>query len=306
MDSMPSGNQQKTDDRNEKIYRITIFSLVGVIAVLTFFLITSRKSLKEVTLDRSFTEQLNIELQTELDSVLFEYNTMKLEYDSILTDKDSIIQASAKEIQQLIARQADYNRIRRQLNGLREVTQSYVKEIDSLVTVNQVLKAENVQIKEEIRQVQARTTALAQDKEELESKVEVASTVRAYQIGAAAVRLRTRDREEETDRASRAERIRLCFTLAENPIAPQGNMNVYMRIAEPNNNILRLGDSDAYAFVHGQDTLQYSVAGRVNYQNKELSTCLYWERTSEFAPGSYLISLYTDDIKLGETSIVLR
>jgi hypothetical protein len=306
MDNMSTGSSQSPDDRNVKIYRITILALIGIIAVLTFFLITSRKSLKDVTFDRAFTEQLNVELQMELDSVLLEYNNIKLEYDSILTDKDSIIQASAKEIQQLIARQADYNRIRRQLNGLREVTQSYVKEIDSLVTVNQVLKEENVQIREEIRQVQARTVVLSQDKDALTSKVEAASTIRAYQLTAAAVRFRSRDREEETDRANRAERIRVCFTLAENPIAPMGDMNVYIRIAEPSSNILRISDSDDFSFVNEQEILQFSVAGVVNYQNKDITSCLYWERTKEFVPGTYTISLYSDDIKLGETSLSLR
>lgn len=306
MEMMSTSNQQGSDDRNGKIYRITIIVLVGVIALLTFFLITSRRSLKEVTFDRAFTEQLNMELQEELDSVLLEYNLVKLEYDSVLLEKDSIIQASAREIQQLIARQADYNRIRRQLNGLREITQNYVKEIDSLVTVNQVLRAENVQIREEIQQVRARTTALAQDKEMLEEKVEVASSLRAFQINAVAIRIRARDREEETDRAGRAERIRVCYTLAENPIAPQGYYNVYIRIAAPDGQIFRIADTDAYAFKHGQDTLQFSLADRVNYQNVDVTSCIYWDRMAEFEPGLYLISLYSDDLRLGETSVLLR
>lgn len=306
MDTMSTANQTGSDDRNGKIYRITILVLVVMIALLTFFLITSRRSLKEVTLDREYTEQLNTQLQMELDSVLEEYNLVKLEYDSILLDKDSIIQASAREIQQLIARQADYNRIRRQLNGLREITQNYVREIDSLVTVNQVLRAENVQIREEIQQVRARTTALAQDKEILTEKVEVAATMRAYQISAAAVRIRARDREEETDRAARAERIRVCYTLAENPIAETGYQNIYVRIAAPDGQIFRISDDDAYSFRYGQDTLQFSVVDRVNYQNLDISSCIYWDRIAEFEPGMYLISLYTDEIRLGETSVLLR
>jgi hypothetical protein len=306
METMTTGNQNNQDDRNAKIYRITIISLVVIIAFLTFFLITSRKSLKEVTADREFTEELNMALQAELDSVLFEYNVMKLEYDSILVDKDSIIQENAMEIQRLIARQADYNRIRRQLDGLREITQNYVREIDSLVTVNMVLKEENVQIREEIRQARVRTTALVQDKEELAGKVEVASVIRAYQLDASAVRMRSRDREEETDRAVRAERMKVCFTLAENPIAPTGYYNIYVRIAAPDGQIYRLGDTDEYSFVNEGDTLQYSVVGRINYQNRELSSCLYWDRIREFEAGQYLISLYSDDLRLGETTVTLR
>ncbi len=297
-----SGNS----NQNEKIYRITILALIGVIVLLSVFLVLSRRTLKEVRIDQAFTEEINRDLQAELDSVLAEYNMVKLEYDSILADKDSIIQANAKEIQQLIARSADYNRIRRQLNGLREITQNYVREIDSLVTVNQVLRAENVQIKEEIRQVTARSTALAQDKERLETKVELAAALRAAGISASAVRLRGRDREEETDRASRAEQIKICFTIAENPIAPRGPHTFYIRIAGPDNAILRISDSDEYAFVSGNDVLQFSVKGTVDFQGESVSKCLYWQRLGDFAPGSYLISLFSDEMKLAETSLVLR
>lgn len=297
-----SGNS----NQNEKIYRITILALIGVIVLLSVFLVLSRRTLKEVRVDQAFTEEINRDLQAELDSVLAEYNIVKLEYDSILEDKDSIIQANAKEIQQLIARSADYNRIRRQLNGLREITQNYVREIDSLVTVNQVLRAENVQIKEEIRQVTARSTALAQDKERLETKVELAAALRAAGISASAVRLRGRDREEETDRASRAEQIKICFTIAENPIAPMGPHTFYVRIAGPDNAILRISDSDEYAFVSGNDVLQFSVKGTVDFQGESVSKCLYWQRLGDFAPGSYLVSLFSDEMKLAETSLLLR
>lgn len=306
MGTTNEGGQTGYDSRNEKIYKGTILALVIAIAVLSFFLILSRKSLKETESLKAFAEEMNLELQWELDSVLAEYNMIKLEYDSILVEKDSIIQESAREIQQLIARQADYNRIRRQLNGLREVTQNYVREIDSLVTVNQVLRAENVQIREEIRQVRARTTELAQDKEVLEGKVELAATLRAYQLEATAIRLRGAGREEETDRARRAEQIKICFSIAENPIAPQGNRNIYVRIAAPSGDILRISDDDAYAFVHETDTLQYSIRGAVNYQNQEVTKCLYWQRLAEFEPGLYLISLYMDGFRLGETAVTLR
>ncbi len=303
-----TGSNQKSDKtrQNETIYRVAIVVLALAVAALGFFLITSRQTLNEVRTDRAITAALNLELQHELDSVLAEYHHAREEFDIVLEEKDSIIQTNAREIQRLITRQEDYNRIRRQLNVLREITQAYVHEIDSLHTVARVLQAENVQMRHEIQQVRQRTTELVRDKEQLEGKVEVASTLRAYQLQADAIRLRGRDREEETDRARRAEQIRLCFTLAENPIATPGPVNVYMRIAGPDNAILRISDADMYSFVHGQDTLQYSVSSQLDYQNREKSVCLYWERLAEFEPGLYNISLYTDEVKLGETAISLR
>ena len=288
------------------LYRLTILLLAVLMIVLALLWYDSRQSLREMTHEREVAEDLNRALQLELDSVLDEYHMVKLEYDSILADQDSIIQANAREIQNLIARQADYNRIRRQLNGLREITQNYVREIDSLYTENRVLKAENVQMREEIQQVRRRTTQLTQDKQVLESRVEEAATLRAYQIEATPFRLRGRDREDETDRARRAEQIRVCFLIAENPVTPPGEYNAYMRIADPAGNILRVSDDLAYSFTHQGDTLQYSVKGSFNYQNRVQNMCLTWQRIEEFTPGLYAISLYTDEFRLGETALSLR
>lgn len=292
--------------KKELIYRITIVVLGLLVVVLAVLWITGRQTLNEVIQERTAAIEQGEVLQLELDSVLDEYYKVRLEYDSILLDKDSIIQANAREIQGLIARQADYNRIRRQLNLLREVTQNYVREIDSLYTENRVLKAENVQMREEIQQVRQRTTELSRDKQVLETKVEVAATLRAHQIEPFPFRLRGRDREHETDRASRVEQIRVCFQIAENPITPPGNYNVYMRIADPTGNILRLSDDLTHAFVHQGDTLQFSVRDSFNYQNKQMGKCLTWQRIEEFIPGTYAFALYTDEFRLGEAALELR
>lgn len=300
-------NEQTSDRRgNERAYRITIVVLGLFVVLLGILWFSSRQNLKEMTVLQEESAELSRSLQMELDSVLDEYHTVKLEYDSILVEQDSIIQANAEEIRGLIARQADYYRIRRQLNLLREVTQKYVHEIDSLYTENRVLKAENVQMREEIEQVTRRTTQLTRDKQELETKVEEAATLRAYQIEVTPFRLRGRGREDETDRARRVEQIRVCFLIGENTITPPGKYNAYMRIADPDGNILRVSDDLAYSFVHQGDTLQYSAKEPFYYENRVKNQCLAWQRMEEFDPGIYSISLFTDEFRLGETALELR
>ena len=300
---MENQSQPASDKRNERIYKGTIIVLLLIIGVLAVMLFTSRQSFK---VEREAATVVNLELQHELDSLMSEYNAVKLEYDSVLVDKDSIIMANAEEIQRLISSQADYYRIRRQLNMLQEVTQNYVRDIDSLVTINKVLKEENIAFQEEIQRATIRTTELEQDKEELSTKVEVASALRAYQLNAEAIRMRSRGREEATDRASRAEQMKVCFTLGENPIATPRNYNVYLRIAKPDGSILRVSDDDAYSFIFEGDTLQYSAHAVVDYQNRDTDVCLYWQRMEEFEPGLYLISLFTNEYRLGESAINLK
>ncbi|MFW5687504.1 MAG: hypothetical protein ACOCXV_01120 [Bacteroidota bacterium] len=292
--------------RNDNVYKGTILVLVIIIGVLTFMLITGRQALQEVSTEKSVMDELNVELREELNTVLTDYNMVKMEYDSVLTQQDSIIQANAQEIERLIAQQQDYRRIRRQLNLLREITQNYVHEIDSLYTENKVLKAENVEMKEEIERVALRSTELAETKEELENRMEVASALRAFQINATPIRLRGRNREDVTDRARRTDRIKVCFTVAANPVADAGDKNAYVRIADPSGKILRISDDDRYSFTIGEDTLQYSMKAQFNYVKQDTDVCLYWERQDEFEEGMYLVSIFTDEFRLGETQFSLR
>jgi hypothetical protein len=299
-------NTPDTKNRNDNVYKGTILVLVIIIGVLTFMLITGRQALQEVSTEKTVLDELNFELREELNTVLTDYNMVKMEYDSVLTQQDSIIQANAQEIARLIAEQQDYRRIRRQLNLLREITQNYVREIDSLYTENRVLKAENVEMKQEIQRVTRRTTELAETKEELESRMEVASALRAFQINATPIRLRGRDREDVTDRARRTDRIRVCFTVAANPVANPGDKNTYVRIADPTGNILRISDDDRYSFTIQEDTLQFSMKGQFNYMNQDTDVCLYWDKQDDFEEGMYLVSVFTDEFRLGETQFSLR
>ncbi len=296
----------KEKNTNEKVYKSTILVLVLIVGVLTFMLITSRQSLKEVSTERAIATDLNIELEEELNSILAEYNQVKNEYDSVLTKQDSIIQSNAEEIRILIAQQADYRRIQRNLQMLQEITQNYVREMDSLYTVNKVLRDENIEMQQEIQQFTRRTTELAQTKEELEGKVEVASALRAFQIEATPLRIRGRGREEETDRSRRADQIRVCFTVAGNPVASPGNKNAYVRIADPTGTILRVSDDDQYSFVIESDTLQFTMRDQFNYQNMDTEVCLDWYGTDDYEDGLYLVSLFTDEYRLGETQFSLR
>ncbi len=296
----------ESPNKKEKIYRVVVLLLGVLVLVFGVLWFTTRQSLQEVEREREVVAERNYGLQLELDSLLDDYHHTRLEYDSILADKDSVIQANADEIRSLIARQADYNRIRRQLNQLQEITRQYVHEMDSLYTVNQVLRAENVQMQEEIQQAARRTTELTQDKQVLETKVEEASGLRAYEIEVTPFRIRGRGREHETDRARRVEQVRVCFVVGENPIAPPGEYNAYMRIADPNGNILRESDGLSHAFVHHGDTLQFSSKGTFSYENRATNKCLTWERLAEFEAGTYSIALFTDEFRLGETAMTLR
>jgi len=302
----------ETTDRksNTKILKIVIAVLALIIAVLVWQLIITKTRVNTFTIEKEKAQTQNTALQHELDSLLTEHEKIKKEFGNLsgqLSEKDSIILAKAEEIQNLIATQADYYRIKKKLDYLRGITQGYVSQIDSLYRVNKVLKDENVVIKDKYDKEQVKTTELTKDKENLNAKVTLASSLKAYNIKGVPVRSKSGGKKEEIeDKAKRADRIKVSFTLSENLIAASGSKSIYIRIARPDDKILCVGTGDSYSFDYNGEKIQYSITKSIDYENKAMDITMYWDKTDEFIAGTYVVSVFTDGMLIGESQFALK
>lgn len=294
-------------DRTVKRLKNTIFVLILIILCLGggmgYALHQKQQSFKQ-----------GVQLKGELDQLMDDYTSVKVENQDLsaqLVDKDSIIMANAKEIQKLIASQADYNKIKRKLELLRNITQDYVHRIDSLVVENQTLTAENVQIKEEIAVERQKNTTLTKEKQALSQKVEEAATLKAYNLEVGTARLRADGREVPTDKAVRLSRITISFTLSENSLAEKGEKILYARIARPDGVIISKDATNAEYKFKGEDgkTMLYSIKETIDYQGESMSVHMFWDKLDKKQPamdGKYDVMLYMDGKEIGRGSFIVR
>jgi len=179
-----------------------------------------------------------------------------------------------------------------------------------LFTVNQELKDENQEIKRVYRKEQRKNTELQKVKEELEEKVGQASMLKAYNVTAEGVRLKGGSKKEVIeDRARRVEKVKVCFTLAENPVIPAGKKNVYIRIARPDKVIITRSKDIIYTFDYNGEKIQYSMMKEIDYNNKAMDLCLYWTKQDMKTPamtGTYNVAVFSDGQEIGQTNFVLR
>lgn len=303
-------NQNASQENPLKKWVIILGALAGLFLCTTLYLAfvakpTMNPVYKEV-------ESQNVELQSELDSLLAEHNRIKEQYGELsdqLSEKDSIIMAGAAEIERLINSQADYNRIKKQLARLQNISQEYVKEMDQLYQENKALKEENQQVKATLEQEREVTRSIQKSNEDLSQKISNAATYKAYNIKSGGYMLRNKGTEEPTDKASKVKRIKTTLMLGENSLIEPGPVNVYCRIAIPETGkVLTMGSGDTYSFVHNGQRLQYSCKTVVNYDNKAENVTLNWDLMSDdkAIKGQYSVQLYTDDQFLGETLFTLR
>lgn len=304
-------SQNEEFQKKERRYRWLIALLSLIILILAIQLVMTKVKTRTLIIQ---TEQVNFQkeaLKTELDSLLRQHERIKTEYSSVsknLKGKDSLILANAKEIEELLAYKYDYNKIKKKLDRLRNITQGYVHQIDSLVTINTALKTENKEIKGSLSKEKEKNVDLAKEKENLTEKVSQAAVLKAYNVTASTLRSKSDKKESSTEKARRTDKVKVCFTLSENPVAEKGNKLVYIRIARPDNVIITEGLNETTFMYNGQN-IQYSMKQEVNYTGAAQNICTTWtkkDKKTDAMKGIYHVAVFIDGYEIGQGQFELK
>jgi hypothetical protein len=287
--------------------KILMILLVIVIIVLLIWIFFQRNHLNKLVADK---ELEKTELQYALDSLIKEHNQIKEVYGTLsdsLSAKDSIIQANAIEIRRLLDTEWEYNKARKRIASLQKIAQGYVHQLDSLYTINRELTAENEKIRQDFRTEQNRTQTLIKDKEQLSEKMNQAAFIKAYDVTATTYKLKGGDKEQLTDKASRTDRVKVCFTIGENPLVQSGKKIIYIRISRPDNVVVIKSKYDTFVF-NGQ-TVPYSIREDIDYTGKSMNLCVNWTKKNTDVPamkGKYNVTVFTEDKEIGSGTFELR
>ena len=280
---------------------------VGLI-IITFVLALCLGALIFLYLNQK-TEMIEMEkvLTEEKDSLANELSNLMFQYDTLKTNNESLnakLETEQNKIRSLLTIQAsNAQKIRlykKELATLKRVMKSYIVQIDSLNTKNIQLTAENIEVRKKLQKTRETNIELTQIKDELSSKVEIASIILAKNILPTPLNARGREKYK----IERIDKIRVCFTLRENPIVEAGKKDVYMRIARPDE--LILADSPDNLFEFEDEQIVYSSIRTVDYLNQDVDMCIYWNNNGDLIPGNYTVYLYLEGNHIGSTTFLLK
>jgi len=292
-----------TQSSNNNRAKILIGLLVVLLVSLAGYTYTLIQQNKETVL---FLEADKAEVQKELEAIVVSYN--EILQDNELKDKELI--AARDRIVVLLDSVKNYkanlsiiNRYKAQVRALKnERTQLFIRA-DSLLIVTQRLAIEKdsttaVLIKT-IKVVDSVTTANTQMSKSLEKGALISIT----NLDASAIIVRKGGKIKETKRASRADKIRVCYTIAPNTLAQAGDRVLYVQVINPDNNII--GDKSNITF--GQDLLTYSKSESVFYENQALDVCAIVGTTGQdVLKGLYTINIFDAQRQIGSTTLMLK
>ena len=292
-----------TQSNNNNRAKILIGLLVVLLVSLAGYTYTLIQQNKETVL---FLEADKAEVQKELEALVVSYN--EILQDNKLKDKDLI--AARDRIIVLLDSVKDYKanlsiitRYKAQVRGLKNERAQLFKRADSLLVVTQRLAIEKdsttaVLIKT-IKVVDSVTTANTQ----LFNSLEKGALIGISNLDATAIIVRKGGKIKETKRASRADKIRVCYTIAPNTLAQAGDRVLYVQVINPDNNII--GDKSNITF--GQDLLTYSKSESVFYENQALDVCAIVGTTGQdVLKGLYTINIFDAQRQIGSTTLMLK
>jgi len=274
----------------------TVVLTIGLIALVALYY--SQKN-NMVEMEQVLTEEKD-SLANELRMIMYGYDTLKTSNDT-LNAKLSREQNRIKRLLDVSASNAQLIRkYKAEISTMRDIMKSYIVQIDSLNTRNKALVAENIEIKQQVVDVQQTNVELSQAKEELSSKVEIASVIQAKDVVAVALN----KKRKETSEIRRLDKVRVCFTLRENPIAKAGNKIVYLRVIRPDQLVITSSPDNLFE-VKGEQMI-FSANRAVDYANVDVEMCIFLDNTGDFIAGNYTVELYLDADKIGTGTFLLK
>jgi len=107
-----------------------------------------------------------------------------------------------------------------------------------------------------------------------------------------------------TERASRTDKIRVCFTVAKNKLVKAGDQELYVQVIDPKNNTLGLNQQVMF----GEKTLNYSIISKFNYENDNLNVCEFVasKGKNDFEKGRYIVNVFNRKDLVSSTEFTLK
>ena len=257
---------------------------------------SNRKDLEEQKL--TITQELN-ELQVNYDDLIREF---QLQDEALIQAKTRIAQL-LDSVESAKPSMAIIKRYRMEITRLKEQRTMLYARADSLIKVTKSLAYQVDSTQLVLNKTQMASNDMRQKNEDLERVIEKGAQLQVIDFLSSAVIVRKSGRLVETKRASRADKIRSCFTITPNPLATPGERNLYLQVINPKNNLI---GSRARVSL-GQGTLSYSGETQVNYQQKEIDVCLMVGATEQdLISGRYILNLYQGNTRLTTANMHLK
>ncbi|OAD90644.1 hypothetical protein A7A78_05225 [Aequorivita soesokkakensis] len=291
------------NENNSGKFKILIGVLSVLLIALAVYTVTLFNDSKSTV---SNLEMQKADIEQELEGLIANYD--EVIKDNELKDKDLL--AARERITVLLDSVKDakaniglIERYKIEVGKLKQERTMLFKRADSLIAANKQLAMERDSTSMELSNTRMIVDSVSSENMAMNETIKKGSIVKATDLRGEAVIIRNSGKVVDTKRASRADKIRTCFTLAPNAIAQKGDRTLYVQVINPKNKMM--GDNAVKQFE--DKNINYSASTNVFYENDELDVCILVNSAeSDLVEGRYTINLFDAGSLVATTTMELK
>lgn len=223
------------------------------------------------------------------DTILAKYTAAKAKVEQLMQELKS----------EKVKSQARINELQKEIATLKNLLRHYIEQIDSLNKENAGLRAENQEIKDQNQRLSSRVMEVTKTAETLSERMTLAEKLNV--TGVSLTSLKKNGKPEKN--VTKAKQLLVTFTIPQNNSTPVGEKAVFMRIVNPEGQLL--GGAGSFNF-EGK-SIPCTARKTIEYSGEEISGIkVYWDVNTTLTPGDYTVELFTDGYRLCSRHFTLK
>jgi len=292
---------------NKTAIIIALLSIIVIIQSIKIYLDYQEKT--EVTIQLATTEEDLATTMQRLNEIQAELNQKIIDLEKLGGDITELEKAKAEvdaELKRTRSRTSrNIKELKDRVEGYEQLLKLKDEELDKLKSLNKELYSENRNLKTKQNQLSDSINTLAKGKDELATKVAIASQLKAENITAVSVNGRGKERTSPF-RSKQLETLKVEFNIAENKVAPIEGKKIMIKVTDENGQVIfDVAKGSGTFMIDGKEEF-YTVAQEILFDNTRQKLSLLYEKGSEYASGNYTVEIFTEGYKMGQTEFKVK
>ena len=330
--NQPTPDFGNNPDNSKRLLTMAGIAIAVLLGLSIFLMVSKYKTGQELDtakIEMNEQKQAFAELDTKYNDAVAQLEQQKglnAQLDEKINQQLQQLEQNKSQIEQMIREKRD---IKSAMARLESQKQQYLADIDKLkaevgilTEKNTTLSTENQTLSTSLTETQTRLseestakaslisekTQLETERQVLSKKVDIASAIRVKNITVKAVDVRSSGKEKSKSRASKVDKLNICFVTEPNEVVPSGEETFYLTVIDPTGATLAvesLGSGIAQDKRNEQE-FRYTTTATTNYQNGESNVCGAWQPGQNFVKGKYEVKIFNKGYLVGSGSFNLK
>lgn len=313
--------QGTTTDENlapRKNYKNAVIGVLAaaLVGLGIFTIVDKNKSSDRITQQETAIAKVAVEksdIQKNFDMSLAKLDSMQTVntgLESKLTDSKTEIDKTKEEIRRILnksnASASELKKARNLIADLNNKISGMETEVARLTQENQTLTQDKVVLTQEKEKLNQDLTATTVVKQDLEKKVDVASTLNASNIAITPVNVKKSGKEKVTTTAKRVDKLVISFDV-DNRIIQPGTADVYVVVIGPDGKPISDQAAGSGTFTTREEgDKSYTAKVAVDLETAKKKNVEFAFNPGDFQTGNYTIQIYQNGFKIGESNRELK